>query len=415
MRSFSEWSVYMIVMAVSVLAFCSPLSASSVRDNESDGGVSENVSSAKVHFAYDVDFEMDFDNRELYRSRFSESMTIFGARLTPSVGMDVSTSDGSSHKLMLGIDVMKDFGASPVEDSIAGEDSPETSMRQNNVNLFREITLYYQYRKTFGKTDMTIAAGIFPRRFSEGAYSRAFFSDSLRFYDNNLEGILFKFRRPSAYYEVGCDWMGMIGNFRRERFMVFASGYGNVHPFVKLGFSAYLYHFACSGKADGVVDNILINPYIKADFASVTPFQELSIQLGWLQSGQNDRKRVGKYVFPGGLSVDTDIRKWNAGIRNTLFYGRNMMPYYNNVDNAGYKYGNMLYMGEPFFRVHDDGRTDSGIYDRLEAYYEPQIGQFLSIRVAAVFHFNGSYSGCQQIVALKFNLQRLLDKTSKNR
>ena len=75
----------------------------------------------------------------------------------------------------------------------------------------------------------------------------------------------------------------------------------------------------------------------------------------------------------------------------------------------------MLYMGEPFFRVHDDGRTDSGIYDRLEAYYEPQIGQFLSIRVAAVFHFNGSYSGCQQIVALKFNLQRLLDKTSKNR
>ena len=34
----------------------------------------------KVRFAYDVDFEMRFDNREYYRSAFSPSMTIFGAR-----------------------------------------------------------------------------------------------------------------------------------------------------------------------------------------------------------------------------------------------------------------------------------------------------------------------------------------------
>ena len=43
----------------------------------------------KVTFAYDLDFEMNFDNREFYKSDFSESMTIFGARLTPSVGIDV--------------------------------------------------------------------------------------------------------------------------------------------------------------------------------------------------------------------------------------------------------------------------------------------------------------------------------------
>ena len=33
----------------------------------------------KVNLTYDLDFEMRFDNREFYRSRFSESMTIFGA------------------------------------------------------------------------------------------------------------------------------------------------------------------------------------------------------------------------------------------------------------------------------------------------------------------------------------------------
>lgn len=69
--------------------------------------------SADFRFAYDVDFEMNFDNRELYKSRFSRSMTIFGARLTPSVGLAVRQKNGMSHKIMVGIDIMKDFGNSP--------------------------------------------------------------------------------------------------------------------------------------------------------------------------------------------------------------------------------------------------------------------------------------------------------------
>ena len=42
----------------------------------------------KVKPAYDVSFEMDFDNRENVSS-LSPSMTIFGARLTPAVGIAV--------------------------------------------------------------------------------------------------------------------------------------------------------------------------------------------------------------------------------------------------------------------------------------------------------------------------------------
>ena len=74
----------------------------------------------KVSFAYDVDFEMNFDNREFYRSAFSSSMTIFGARLTPSVGVSVAQKNGFNHKVMAGIDVMKDFGASPISQLAAG-------------------------------------------------------------------------------------------------------------------------------------------------------------------------------------------------------------------------------------------------------------------------------------------------------
>ena len=64
-----------------------------------------------LKFAYDLDFEMNFDNREFYRSAFSTSMTIFGARLTPAVGLEAVQKDGTSHRIMAGIDVLKDFGS----------------------------------------------------------------------------------------------------------------------------------------------------------------------------------------------------------------------------------------------------------------------------------------------------------------
>ena len=176
----------------------------------------------KVRFAYDVDFEMRFDNREYYRSAFSPSMTIFGARLTPSVGLDIYQDRGVSHRLMMGIDVSKDFGASPVSKLLSGgTDIPETSQKQNNADLFREMTLYYKLHTDTGKSGLELYAGIFPRRAMMGDYSDAFFSDSLRFYDNNIEGILLRIRNQKTLWELGCDWMGQFGQVRKEKFMVF--------------------------------------------------------------------------------------------------------------------------------------------------------------------------------------------------
>lgn len=96
----------------------------------------------KVRFAYDVDFQMNFDNREYYRSRFSNSMTIFGARLTPSVGLELPQPElNMNHKLMVGIDVMKNFGASPISRMLSPDESSQTL---TNKELFREISFYYR-------------------------------------------------------------------------------------------------------------------------------------------------------------------------------------------------------------------------------------------------------------------------------
>lgn len=46
-------------------------------------------------------------------------------------------------------------------------------------------------------------------------------------------------------------------------------------------------------------------------------------------------------------------------------------------------------------------RGGADIYDRLEFCYEPQIGRYMKMKVAAIFHFNGfHYSGCQQMVGI---------------
>ena len=136
-----------------------------------------------VSLAYDVDFLMNFDNRELYKSAYSRSMSIFGARVTPSVGISVRPQAGEEHKVMIGADVMKDFGG--VQDRI-----------------LEELTLYYRMQKNLGDTDLTLCAGVLPRSRTTGDYSPAFFSDSLLFYDNNLEGIMLQVKRPKASFEV---------------------------------------------------------------------------------------------------------------------------------------------------------------------------------------------------------------------
>ena len=309
----------------------------------------------KTSFAYDLNLDMKFDNREFYKSAYTSSMTIFGTRLTPSVGVDLEQKNGTRHRLMAGIDVLKNFGAA-----------------NENSELFKEVTFYYDVQKQLGKTGFEMVAGVFPRKYAEGSYSQAFYSDSLRFYDNNLEGLLLKFSRPKAYFEVGCDWMGMFDTYSRERFQIFSSGEGQVLPYMSIGYAASLYHFSCSGVSDGVVDNALVNPYIRFDLASKVNLQTLSVRLGWLQALQNDRAHVGHYVFPGGAEVVMEVQKWNVGVRNDMFIGTDLMPYYNTVDNAGYKYGSLLYMGSPFYRVWDDGRDGVGLADRLEVYYAPK-------------------------------------------
>lgn len=420
-----------VALIISSLLFCA-VSAHAQQDS---------LARARASFAYDLNFRTSFDNRE-YAGKgdlFSQSMTIFGARLTPLVGVRLDERrSGASHLLLAGVDVRKDFGASPISALVSGSigkdgkysdaAARESAARLNTLALFREVVLYYDFERQIGKTGLGITAGIIPREKMGGEYGEYVFSDSLKFYDPNIEGLLISFRRPKSYYELGCDWMGQIGTLRRERFMVFTAGWSRVLPWMKLGYAGYMLHYANSAAVQGLMDNILVNPYIDFDFGSMACIQRLSLTAGWIQGMQRDRKEHNGYTFPCAADVALEVRNWNVSLRNELVAGKNLMPFYLDRDRGGVKYGYDLYPGDPFYRITagnpvvtgEDGKKAVvgkwGVYDRIELAWAPHISDYLRFELKARFHFaEGGYQGCQQVINIAFDLERLLSgKQSKS-
>ena len=380
-----------------------------------DSAVDSAVGEKRISFAYDVNFNTLFDNREFAYSKdaYLKSMTLFGSRLAPAVGIDIDRGRDISHSLMVGLDLFKQFGRSPIASDIAGEDVPETARRQNTWDIFEEITLYYKLQARVGRdkeTFLELNAGVFPHRFVKGEFSEVFRSDSLAFFDNNIEGILFSVTHPKVQFELGCDWLGQKGDYRRERFIVF--GYLDV-PIVKWSdfkLSGYMYHYAGSGQVRGVVDNVLFNPRFTFKFEELLPLQKFQLTLGSHIGLQRDRMVTSKMTVPVLGNVDLELRNWNVGIINSFSFGQNMMPMYDNYDAGDVKFGNHLYLGSPMYQmgavgcVGLDGAGKVGIYDRLEVYYQPKIASFLDLKIGAVMHFNQKFLGWQQQISLILDL-----------
>jgi hypothetical protein len=146
---------------------------------------------------YNLYYEYYFENREFdYKVDAPVySGTINAVAFSPSAGLSFMQGDDIHHRLSLGIDIRRDMGG-------------------RNKRYMDELTVYYDGHAHLKNGAMFEGIiGIFPRRFSEGEYSRAFFSDSLRFTDRNLEGALLKYKTKDFYAELGADWMGRRDTF----------------------------------------------------------------------------------------------------------------------------------------------------------------------------------------------------------
>ncbi len=323
---------------------------------------------------WDVDFRFGFDNRE-YASMSSgyDSETLFGAYLAPKVGLGF----GKGHSVFAGADIYKFFG-------------------QEEPYLEYDVLLYYQYDSRRFQAN----AGAFPRRRMEGYYPEAFM-DTRLFFDGNFEGALLRYKARWLRAELIADWSGRIAENTREKFSVYSFGEFGA-SWLNLSYSFMMTHYANSYSVAGVVDNVWVYPHIGSDLSRFLPRRMgLDLRAGWIQTFQNDRRLGEGYVLPGGFQGELTLKYRGFAVRNTIYLGDNLMPFWDHTDDLGLSYGANLYYGDPFYS------TESGLYDRLELSYSYDFGNLMSVKLASVHHYDGLDWGWQQLVYLTVNLNNL--------
>ncbi len=342
--------------------------------------VDEMTGRNRFSWEYDADFQLIFDNREFAYSNdaFIPSGTMNTVVFAPTVGFSIRQSRHVHHRLAVGAELAYDLGS------------------QTWANLVREPVLFYDAHVQTKRGVFEGLAGIFPRRYMEGDYSEAFFSGMYRNTDRYVEGVLLKWRGERFYTELACDWMGQYGRDRRERFQVISFGRWVATQWLSLGWTGSFYHYACSELAPEVIDNHLLQPWLKMDFSHRTAWQELSMQLGALVGYQFARARESHPSFPAGGEMKLTARRWNVGVSNVTYLGGNLIPHFFEHDPNGGIYGVNLYFGTPLYK---------DFYNYTEVAWIPQISHYFSLRLAAKFHFTGSgFMGWQQQFSLRFNL-----------
>jgi len=340
----------------------------------------------KPKFDYQLGVNMTFDNREYDKTPLDESRTLFGIRVNAAAGIKVrGDENGVRHRILAGVDPLYQFGGSWV---------------------FQPL-LYYKLSAPLKHCRFGLVAGMFSQSECKASYSRVFLSEYQRYIDDTREGLQLSWQGRGFQYELGVDWRGMLNSkypSRREEFVIYSGGSHRFISFIKAGYAVHMHHYACNfeSSATNVVDDILLNPYCEADFAYFVGMQTLSARLGYIQAFQRDRGAQGGMLTPAKGEFCVEARKWNVGIVNELYFGGDLMPLYDSPAPEGGNYASSLYLGDPLFRNLPG--TKFGVYDRLGAYWQPNIVKGLDLRIQLNLHFNGGFAGHQEMLTLIYSL-----------
>lgn len=322
-----------------------------------------------------------FDNHEFAPSHnaYIPSETIHFVRVSNVFGWDFTQSETLSHKLVFGVDMVKQMGT-------------EIEALKDIVS---DVPIYYNAAYTDGIKTFEAVVGSFPRRFVKGVYSEALMSEETLETDFNLDGMYLSYGKETFFTELALDWMGKYGNTRKERFQILSYGSAGLTNSLSLGWAGSFYHYAGSVAAPGVVDNHHLQAFVKYDFAADNPDSELSLKLSAIGSYQRDRL-IDDLRLPFGGEAELKIQRKSLGMRNITAYTKDMVPFYGDTDSAGNPYGDMLYRGSKFYK---------GFYDLAELYWQPRITKKLDLKVSFRFHFGSEgFLGSEQRVALVFNI-----------
>ena len=333
-----------------------------------------------------ADFDMFFDNREYVDCRFGESQTMFSSRLTPYVGLGW---DEGRNSLMFGMDLRSDFG--------------------DRTKVFADIRPQVYYR--FAHRGVKAYAGIFPRDRMVGDYNEVMLSDSMRFYDNRIQGVMGQYSAKRGYAELSVDWCGMFSEVSREKFRVMSAGryYFDERQRFYGGYAFSMLHFAGSKLIEHcVTDNLLLDPYLGVKFNAWLDFE---FKLHYIQSFQHDRDNEPTYRKPKGGMFQMRLSKWGIFIDELLYLGENQQPFYSSYRSEAfpYGYGGELYAGESFF-----GTTEH-IYNSLKVGFDRWFfNQTLRVNCYFAMQYDGTGWGNKQMVSVSVRLLKDIPLRRRN-
>lgn len=282
-----------------------------------------------------ADFTTLFDNTEFSPMEHYNSETLFSARLTPKIGVKWH----NHNELIFGADMVQDFG--------------HDSKFLSDVN----VEMYYALKHPKAK----LFAGIFPRKEMRGLRSPIYFDPAYLYYNNRIGGVLARYEANEgrSFIEFAMDYTGMRDFETRESFMIMSAGKYSVAWF-KAGYDFLMGHYAKDYNPatwDGVVDNIMITPYVGGEV--VAGPVDVDIQLSLVQSLQRDRIMENKWESPRGCDIYAAVSGWGVTLSNRLYVGKGLYSYYS-------RYGSAVYHGIPHYAI-SKGRGN--IYNVITASY----------------------------------------------
>lgn len=316
-----------------------------------------------------ADFDTRFDNREHSDCNIDDSHTFFSMRLTPKAGVIWS----EKNRLVVAVDLLQDFGDK--EHKFLSKVDPQ---------------IYYQFNS---KTAQAVA-GIFPRSLLLARYDPFFLGSAYSFYNNRIQGLAAHYKsQTGSFIEFAIDWEGMRSYQTREKFRILSGGeYKGRHWYG--GYVMTLLHYAKTDNTEldeGVVDHILLNPYVGYRYEGAYTFDA---RLGYLQSLQRDRRTEEGWKAPKGGRLALSVSRWGVCLLNELYVGENMLPFWD-------IYGTGLYASGPFYA------TPKKIYNQTAVTYNRRFfNNTVGVSAGFYFHYDGVGLGLQQILKVSVNLQK---------
>ncbi|QCR24894.1 hypothetical protein [Pontibacter sp. SGAir0037] len=267
------------------------------------------------HFEWNANLHTFADNREYAKSgRFSQ--TIFGARFSPEVGLQLN----NAHSIRAGFNALYEFGGHRFLSEI-------------------DPVLYYQYKEH----NFDFYMGVFPRFGLLTDYPRAILNDTLRYFRPNTEGMLLKYENDRFRQTMWIDWTSRQTDLDRETFLFGFSGHYKAGAFF-LSHHAMMFHNAGPGipiPGDNVQDNGALSVKAGFDWSNHTMFDSLTVNVGGLMSFERTRNVTG-WVVPKGMLIEFHAERFRIGITNSLYIGE----------------GHNIMYGDRFYTAKTYNRTD---------------------------------------------------------